>query len=147
MKPNFTKGDIDKMIADRIQRYEQAVLLRLQRIGEQFITDARLNGTYKDRTGNLRSSIGYIVLKNGEQLTRGGFVQIKKGVFGTQKGQAFLEKLTLKFPKGYVLIVVAGMSYAAYVEAKGRDVLTSSSFKAEATFKKAIERINQKAAG
>jgi hypothetical protein len=145
--PKFSKAEINKAIADKVARIELAVLLRLQRIGEQFVTDARLNGTYKDRTGNLRSSIGYIVLKNGEQYSQGGFVQVKTGVQGTGTGKNILNEASLKFPKGYVLIVVAGMSYAAAVESKGRDVLTGSSQIAVSSLKKAIERINDKTGG
>jgi hypothetical protein len=144
--PKFTEAQLKQMIAEKVQRIETAVLFRLQRIGEQFVTDARLNGTYKDRTGNLRSSIGYIVLKNGEQYSEGGFVQIKTGVQGTSVGKSILTEAMLKFPKGYVLIVVAGMSYAAAVESKGRDVLTGSSQTAVISLKKAIERINTKTA-
>jgi hypothetical protein len=45
------------------------------------------------------------------------------------------------------VIVVAGMSYAAAVESKGRDVLTGSSQVAVSSLKKAIERINDKTGG
>jgi hypothetical protein len=142
--PKFSKADMQKMIADKVARIELAILLRLQRIGEQFVTDARLNGTYKDRTGNLRSSIGYVVLKNGEQYSEGAFVQVKTGIKGTGVGKQILDEAMLKFPKGYVLIVVAGMDYAAAVESKGRDVLTGSSQAAVVSLKNAIQRINER---
>jgi hypothetical protein len=144
--PKFTNADIQKMVAEKAGRIEQAILLRLQRIGEQFITDARNNGTYKDRTGNLRSSIGYVVLRNGEQLTESGFQQVKAGALGTATGNKVLLEAASRFPKGYVLIVVAGMSYAAAVEAKGLDVLTGSSQTAVTELKRAMERINKAAA-
>jgi len=146
LKPRFSEAQLRQVIAEKVQRIELAILLRLQRIGEQFVTDARLNGTYKDRTHNLRSSIGYIVLKNGEQYSGGEFVQIKTGVQGPIVGKSILTEAMLKFPKGYVLIVVAGMSYAAAVESKGRDVLTGSSQTAVISLKKAIERINTRTA-
>jgi len=144
--PKFSKADLQKMVADKIARIELAILLRLQRIGEQFVNDARQHGSYKDRTGNLRSSIGYLVLKNGEQYSQGGFVQVKNGGKGISTGKIVLDEAAAKFPKGYVLIVVAGMEYAAAVESKGRDVLTGSSPAAVKSLKEAIERINQKTA-
>lgn len=146
LKPKFTDSQLKQVIAEKIARIETAILLRLQRVGEQFVTDARLSGTYKDRTGNLRSSIGYVILKNGEQYSEGGFVQIKTGVQGTSVGKSILNEAMLKFPKGYVLIVVAGMSYAAAVESRGRDVLTGSSQRAVINLKNAIERINSRTA-
>lgn len=146
LKANFTRADIDRMIREKLERIETAVLLRLQRIGEQFITDARTNGNYTDRTGNLRSSIGYLVLKNGEQYADGGFQQIKGGIEGKAKGMSILREAATRFPKGYVLIVIAGMEYAAAVEAKGKDVLTGSSQVAVIELKRAMERIRKAAA-
>lgn len=143
--PKFTSADIKRMIAAKVDRIEQAILLRLQRIGEQFITDARNNGNYTDRTGNLRSSIGYVVLKNGEQYAKGGFEQIKTGSEGKRKGANILSEAISNFSSGYVLIVVAGMQYAAAVEAKGKDVLTGSSQVAVIELKRAMERIRKAA--
>ena len=39
---------------------------KMMYLGEKFVNKARLEGNYKDRTGNLRSSIGYIILLNGK---------------------------------------------------------------------------------
>jgi hypothetical protein len=146
LKPKFTNADIDKMIREKFERIEQAILLRLQRIGEQFVTDARLNGSYNDITGNLRSSIGYVVLKNGEQYSAGGFEQVGTGIEGEKQGNKLLDVMPLFFPTGYVLIVVAGMNYAAAVESKGKDVLTGSSQTAIIELKQAMESIKRKTA-
>ena len=45
--------------------------------------------------------------------------------------QELIEKIKAKYPKGLVLIVVAGKNYAAYVEAKGYNVLSSAELMAE----------------
>jgi len=42
---------------------------------------------------------------------------------GILQGQALAEELAKRFTKGYVLIVVAGMHYAHYVESLNKDVL------------------------
>ena len=144
--PKFTTDDIKKLVLSKADRIELAILLRLQRIGEQFVTDARNNGSYTDRTGNLRSSVGYVVLRNGEQYSKGGFEKIKAGGKGVETGNRIVLEAATKFPVGLVLIVVAGMNYAAAVEAKGRDVLTGSSQAAIVSLKDAMKKIGKKAA-
>lgn len=140
--PKFTKADIKKMLADKVGRIQQAVLLNLQRIGEQFVAGARDTNTYKDRTGNLRSSIGYVILKDGKQLFES--FENKGGDEGVERAKELTAESAKKFPKGFVLIGVAGMDYAAAVEAKGFDVISASSIEAETNLKVAIQRISSK---
>ena len=78
------------------------------------MNEARSKRTYQDRTGNLRASIGYAVVKNGSAVK-----QNELNDFGRQKIQEGPSS-------GIYLIVFAGMEYALYVEAKGYDVLTGS---------------------
>jgi hypothetical protein len=143
--PKFKSGDIKKLIDTELKKREEVILLRLLKIGEDFVTNARTNGTYIDRTGNLRSSVGYLVLRNGEQYHRGGFQLITTGSTGITTGRVVLEEVGANYPTGLVLIVVAGMSYAAAVEAKGRDVLTGSSQIAVIELKAAMDRISKAA--
>jgi hypothetical protein len=140
--PKFTKADIRKMIGAKKEAIKNAVLLNLQRVGEIFVRQARLNDTYKDRTGNLRSSIGYVVLYNGQQLYQN--FESKGGGSGVDAARGVIEDVKSKFPTGFVLIGCAGMDYAAAVEAKGYDVITASSIEAETNLKVAIERIKGK---
>lgn len=140
--PKFTKAQITAFLAKKKEAIEKAVMLRLKRVGETFITNARNNGAYKDRTGNLRSSIGYVILKNGEQVYQA--FPGKKGE-GKTKAKEVIEAAIADFPLGYVLIVVAGMEYAAAVESKGFDVLSGSSKIAEQDLKLAMQQIKLKA--
>lgn len=167
MKARFTQSDIQKMFAIRIERIEKAIIDRLSLIGEEYVNAARkkapdsydvvVNGKktamhkagprmnfttadtegFIDQTGNLRSSIGYVVLKNGVVKAGSAFDEIKDGSEGSTKGKERIKKLKAKYKTGYVLIVTAGMGYAAAVEAKGYDVLTGSSFEAKAQLEKA----------
>lgn len=156
--PKFTKADIARMLGEKAIRIEQAILNALIRVGEQFVNDARSVDTYKDQTGNLRSSIGYVVLKNGRQIegnfqtsrrnTRGNIVTGKSKRYGGQKGdegtsaaRSYISEVAARFNSGYVIIVVAGMSYAAAVEARGFDVLTNSSGPAVTRLKTLISEI------
>lgn len=140
----LNKSDIEKLLNERKKRIEQAVLLRLQRIGEQFVTNARDNANFTDRTGNLRSSIGYVIMKDGKQLFS-NFQQVSKGKSGVSVAKEVAKEAAANFPTGYVLICVAGMDYAAAVESKGYDVITSSSIAAENSLKMAVKNIESKA--
>lgn len=152
--PNFNINDIRKVIIDKVNRVELVTLDQLKQIGEQFIIDARSTNTYKDRTGNLRHSIGYVILKDGVEIF-GSFsepgqelVKDKEGKSKPLVGASIAKKLAItigeQYPVGYVLIVVAGMSYAGYVEAKGYDVLTGSSLSAETNLVRSINKIAER---
>ena len=99
------------------EKYIKAATQKFIEVGERCITEARDNGSYTDRTGNLRNSVGYMVLLDGVVQSQGNI---------NKHNQEQIEKINVKYPKGLVLIVVAGMNYAAYVEAKGYNVLSSA---------------------
>lgn len=142
--PKFNRADIRRMLEERRKRIADAILMMLQRIGEQFVANARNRGKYKDRTGNLRSSVGYVILYNGEQYTE-NFQQLK-GKEGVQRAREVIEELKGNYPRGFVLICIAGMDYAAAVESKGYDVITASSTIAENALRKAVKQIQTKMA-
>ncbi len=107
------------------------IIKQLSYIGEQAVKTARDNGKYNDITGNLRSSIGYMVLYDGKPVVYGASKQYSgkegNGEQGAPAAEALLNKLQAKFPWGIVLIICAGMNYAAYVEfKKDKDVLHSA---------------------
>lgn len=130
---------IDKKIAKEINRAENEILKKLSFIGENAVNDARGNGDYLDDTGNLRSSVGYTILKNGETVRTSSFDRVKKEATKAKKESTkLLDELRSKFNTGFVLIVVAGMDYAVTVEARGRNVLSSSKLLAEIMAKRLI---------
>lgn len=124
-------SEIDRFIAEEVDRLKNAIVYNLCAIGEQVLNAARLTNSYKDQTGNLRSSIGYVVAVDGEIVQTSSFDVVKKGVEGAKGGKEYAMKLVMDFPKGIVLIVVAGMNYASHVSAKGYDVLDSSELLAD----------------
>jgi hypothetical protein len=69
------------------------------------------------------------------------FEVVKKGNKGSQIGEEMVGAIAKSYPTGFVLIVVAGMDYAAAVEAKGFDVLTVSGLQAASDLKKALEKL------
>lgn len=129
----------DEKIAKEINRAEDEILKKLSFIGENAVNDARGNGDYMDNTGNLRSSIGYTILKNGETVRTSSFDRVKQEASKAKRESTkLLDELRTKFNTGFVLIVVAGMDYAVTVEARGRNVLSSSKLLAEIMAKRLI---------
>lgn len=148
--PTFNSNDLEAMIRGRLEKIERVIIAYLNQIGENFVRNARQNATFKDRTGNLRNSIGFIIVKDGqilgeffedEALAAAGIVA-EKGV-GAATGKVLAATMAADLPPGFGLIVVAGMEYAAAVESKGYDVLTASSLLAEDELKRAIEFLKE----
>jgi hypothetical protein len=139
--PKFSMADIEKLIKEKKDRLDAALLLSLRRAGEIFVKNARENGSYRDRTGNLRSSVGYIIVKNG-QIIEDNFRSTGKGKnAGPIVGRRVADDIAQKYRSGYALIGVAGMDYAAAVESRGFEVITSSTIIAEGNLTDAISRI------
>lgn len=125
------KAEIDRFIAARIEAINNALVYNMCAIGEQVLNAARSTKSYKDQTGNLRSSIGYAVSVDGNIVQMSSFDVVKNGGEGATEGKEYVLQLIRDYPQGIVLIVVAGMNYATYVSAKGYDVLDSSELLAE----------------
>lgn len=145
LKPRFKAGQFEKQLAAYAKKMDQAIINRLIYVGESFVRNARLNGNYADHTGNLRSSIGYIILKNGRTINQ-LFEEADKGndkKSGVKAGARVASELKKRYPNGYVLIVVAGMNYAAAVESKGKDVITGSSKQAEAMLESFMNKLKR----
>jgi hypothetical protein len=135
-KAAFTMNDVKAHMNKAKQGFEDSLLDEFRRTGEQFIADARSIRTYQDQTGNLRGSIGYCLFKDG-QLVESSF----PGGDITGSGSTLANEVSRSYPKGVLLVVVAGMFYAQYVEAKSYDVLTGSSYAAEANIKARVKKL------
>lgn len=128
LKCRNSKEDIRRQLVEEVARIEGDLIVIMKHVGEQFVADAKTNmkidpsvfpkGDYTDRTSNLRSSIGYFVVKDR--------VIIGSMVSGTPEGmKAAQDAMKNCLRNGLQLIVVAGMDYASYVESKGFNVITS----------------------
>jgi hypothetical protein len=141
--PLFSNKDIAKMFGKFGERTEAKLLQIMQYTGEAAVKAARESGNYTDQTGNLRSSIGYIIAKNGTEVAM-DFQEASKGSdkqTGYRAGRILAQTLTGQFSTGYALIVVAGMDYAVAVEAKGRDVLTFAESSAKGSLESIIKKL------
>jgi len=136
--------EIDRYIAGRVEAIKRALVYNLCAVGEQVLNAARLTNSYKDQTGNLRSSIGYVVAVDGEIVQMSSFDTVKEGREGSRGGKEYAMQLVRDFPHGIVLIVVAGMNYASYVSAKGYDVLDSSELLADKLVPQMLQQLGFK---
>lgn len=127
------KGSLDETFRALLAEVERQIIESLCRVGEEAVKIAKLipkEQGFTDRTGNLRSSIGYVVVKDGKPVNV-SFQAVKGGHAGVNEGQRLALKVGSEYAEGYALVVVAGMNYAVHVESKGRDVLTSGEKYAE----------------
>lgn len=122
------------------RRQEQAILRRLQYIGEEAINTARTNRKYLDQTGNLTSSIGYVIVRAGSIVVKGGFDQTKEGAEGVQTGEGLANEVSSNYLHDYTLIVVAGMDYAEYIETRGLGGMTAAELEAKDKIEKFINK-------
>lgn len=132
-----TDAEIDRQLEEYVAQTKYIIARRLRRIGEEVVNEMRMKGTYQDQTGNLRSSTGYVVVMDGKIVEMSAFETVKQGADGSKQGKAFVKELASKFPTDTVLIVVAGMDYAYYVQNKHeRDVTISGELLANELLKK-----------
>jgi hypothetical protein len=146
--------DIGKYIEKAKERILESVKEAYELSCMAAVNRAKMTDTYKDRTNNLRSSIGYVLYYNGEMVSEffeaggrgtggGGEVSFttsngtevsftaaakdSSGQEGVNTGRSLANMIALRHAtSGFVAIIIAGMHYALYVEAMGYDVLTSS---------------------
>ena len=145
----FSNGDVSKQFSTYALRIHRAIKTVMQYIGEECVRIAREKGTYNDITGNLRNSIGYVLVKDGDIICKNFEERVASKVAsaangsGILQGQALAEELAKRFTKGYALIVVAGMHYAHYVESLNKDVLDSAERYAQQRVPKLMQMLKQ----
>jgi len=128
--PLFNIKDIDRSFDNFYKEVDSKEL-------EAFVNEARSMQTYKDRTGNLRSSIGYQIAHKGKVV----FGDFQGTPEGQQAAKEVVKEVLSKERTGFVLIGVAGMNYAYYVESKGLDVITGSTQKAEKMMQTIVKKL------
>lgn len=111
---------LEKKLAARIETWINKKIDVLAGAGEILIKEAKESGNYQDDTGDLRASIGFLVMYAGE-VKKEHFTAGPAGTEARSKAIAAAQGL-----KGISLIVIAGKNYAAYVESQGYNVLTSA---------------------
>jgi hypothetical protein len=142
IKPMFESGAVAaKVMAFQTNLYKATEFL-LKYLGEELAKYAKDNHNYTDQTGNLTNSIGYAVVRNKEIVYCGGENQPGEGF---QEALKVAQKMAATADETFSLIIVAGMNYAAYVEAKGYNVILPAELKAKNDFPEAMNRLMEMA--
>lgn len=132
-----------------IKILDEEVNNALAYLGEQMLVKIRNRSqseSWIDQTGNLRSSIGYAIYNQGMEKLQSAFNVILSGNLGAEEGQKVLRNLSRQYAQTYALVVVAGMDYASYVEAKeNKDVLASTNLWAKSIVDEYVQKALQKA--
>lgn len=104
-----------KVIQQYIRNYakiiESALIREMEIIVTRLENHAKDSAGYQDQTANLKNSIGGVVLKDGIPIQYSGF-----SGEGGEEGKNFINSLISDYSNGYVILIVAGMEYATYVE-------------------------------
>lgn len=137
------KSAIQKELEEQMKRMRTVMIRTLKKIGEDCVNIAREKGAYINRTGNLRSSTGYVIVADGAIVSESSFEVVDKGSEGAAEGLAYARNLASNFPTDYALIVVAGKNYAIHVENRGFNVLAKSKLYAQKIAPKMIEQLRK----
>lgn len=137
------QSQVKEWVDSQAEMLRVASINALSYVGEECVIEARTNKTYKDQTGNLTSSIGYIIVEDGKIIKEGSFNKVASGGQGANEGLAFAVKVAKKYNVGLILIVVAGMEYSAYVTAMGYNVLDSSLLMARKKLPAMLKKLNK----
>lgn len=138
----FTKADIEARFNAFLDVVKEEQINALRYLGEKCVAHARAipkEQGFEDQTGNLRSSIGYAVFVDGV-AAHSSYEEVKGGAIGAKAGENLSKKIG-ELTNGICLVVTAGMSYALYVESKGRDVITSAEQLAERELPRMLEKL------
>lgn len=106
----------------------------------------RSNKGFNDQTGNLRSSLGAVVARDGRILFSTPFETVLSGSRGSSEGRRMAQELANEMQGTIAKIMLAGMDYAQYIEdIDTKDVLESRRIQCEQEAKGVMDRAMHKA--
>lgn len=132
IKAEFRAEGLERLqqkLLERKKNLERVLDMKLMQLAEEAVSHAKHNKGYRDRTANLKNSISFALFHDGElvRMNVGQIPQPQESPKGQQGVQNALETFSnepgVVAPKGYSLIIVAGMEYGTYVEHRGYNVL------------------------
>ena len=137
LTPQFDGNDIDNNYEVWTLSIEDKIFEILKYAGEQFVNAARTLRTYKDDTGNLRSSIGFVIALDG----RIKMEDINGDAIGVAAAKETVREVLSDNDNGFVLIGVAGMQYAGFVESRGFDVISGNAIEAQNILQRLVNEV------
>ena len=143
-------SEVHDMLMREAERVERLTIRALSKLGKQCVTKIRDRAgdkSWYDQTGNLRSSVGYVIAHNKNIIQYSTFNQVNQGSEGVKTGKDLAKELAKRYSNNYVLIVVAGMNYAEFVEAMdNKDVLASTELWAREQVPLMLEKLKRQIA-
>lgn len=143
-------SEVHDMLMREAECVECLTIRALSKLGEQCVTKIRDRAgdkSWYDQTGNLRSSVGYVIAHNKNIIQYSTFNQVNQGSEGVKTGKDLAKELAKRYSNNYVLIVVAGMNYAEFVEAMdNKDVLASTELWAREQVPLMLEKLKRQIA-
>ena len=144
-------NEVNAYLQSEFERVQMLTIRALSYLGEQCIRVARDRApqdSWFDQTGNLRSSIGYVIACNGKIIQYSDFKQVKQGSEGVAVGRNLATEIVQRYLSNkYVLVVVAGMNYAEFVEARdNKDVLATPELFAREQLPKMMQKLKNQIA-
>ncbi|WP_312900186.1 hypothetical protein [Chryseobacterium taichungense] len=146
IKANFKMPQVNRYINDMLDAKIQNVIRIMRVVGEDAVNEARSyakDNDWRDVTGNLRSSIGYVITLNG-RVVDNNFEKVQGPQPSQKDGKKVGKDLAIDIAKALpelALIVVAGMNYAVAVESRGKNVLTSAELKSKLDLPRLLNQI------
>lgn len=138
---------LQKRLNEKREQMIAFLNMRLMQLAEEAVTYSKENKGYQDRTANLKNSISFALYFDGELVTSAvGNIPKAEEVEGGQGVvsaalDAYVQKDGVVAPKGYSLVIVAGMNYGRYVEDKGYNVLHLTKYYLKDEMKKVFEEV------
>lgn len=143
----MTPAEIEQVQNDMYEELDRQTLEQFKLVLAEALkiqrAKMRMDGGYNDQTGQLRSSTGGLIYRNGKVLHE----DFELSPYGSDKTPGLEEgkKLALdeiKESTGWGIILVAGMEYASWVEAKGLTVLTMAASELDKTLDQAFRNVS-----
>ena len=138
---------LQQKLNEKREQLIKALNVRLMQLAEEAVTYSKDNKGYQDRTANLKNSISFALYLDGEiVVSKIGAIPKAEEVVGGQDAvgealQNYAQQEGVISPKGYSLIIVAGMNYGKYVEDKGYNVLHLTKYYLRSEMKKIFEEV------
>jgi len=115
---------LSKEIEEQIEKEALELLIEAVETSIERVRRKQLKQPYQDHTGNLLSSTGFIIYKDGKVVHK----NFKESPIGSDKATGLEEGLkaalsVLRESVGWGVVMVAGMDYASHVESKKYTVI------------------------
>lgn len=121
IEADFTAADLERWINEDVDAWFDELSEKYKKAGIAFVDKARARtkseGGFGNITWNLRSSIGCLLVYNGQAIFT-YFPTIKNGALGSQTGENYAREIAVLVNEGdgVQLVIVAGMEYASFLE-------------------------------